>query len=101
MDTKEDEEHVGHHLEEMLKNELNVSIQILNVMIKEANVHFLFFELINFLVKLIANITTEKMGEVGNKCEAVFRNYLQLLPGRASIIYFYDNIVCKMFCLPN
>lgn len=27
MDTKEDEEHVGHRLEEMLKNELNVSIQ--------------------------------------------------------------------------
>lgn len=27
MDTKEDEEHVGHCLEEMLKNELNVSIQ--------------------------------------------------------------------------
>lgn len=27
MDTKEDEEHVGHCLEEMLKTELNVSIQ--------------------------------------------------------------------------
>lgn len=64
MDTKEDEEHVGHHLEEMLKNELNVSIQITNLMIKEVNVHFLFLELINFLVKLIANITTKKMGEV-------------------------------------
>lgn len=33
MDTKEDEEHIGHHFEEMLKNELNVSIQILNFMI--------------------------------------------------------------------
>lgn len=27
MDTKEDEEHVGHCLEEMLKTELNVSIR--------------------------------------------------------------------------
>lgn len=32
MDTEEDEEHVGHHFEEMLKNELNVSIQILSFM---------------------------------------------------------------------
>lgn len=43
MDTKEDEEHVGCHLEEMLRNELNVSIQLSNLMIKEVNVHFLFF----------------------------------------------------------
>lgn len=43
MDTKEDEEHVGHHLEEMLKNELNVSIQISNLMLKVVNVHLLFF----------------------------------------------------------
>lgn len=35
MDTKEDEEHVGHHLEAMLKSELNVSIQTLSFIIKK------------------------------------------------------------------
>ena len=33
IDTKEDEEHGGCHLEEILKDELNVSIQISSLMI--------------------------------------------------------------------
>lgn len=36
MDTKEDGNHVGHHLEEILKNELNVSIQTLGFMISKS-----------------------------------------------------------------
>lgn len=54
MNTKEDEEHVGYRLEEMLKNELNVSIHKLSfTMYIPSPTTPLLFELVNCLLKFL------------------------------------------------